>query len=295
MDYSLRELECFVAAAEERSFTAAARRLHLAQPPLSRHIRGLEETLGARLFERRRQGVALTPAGAAFYEETQAVLPQLQRAAATVRRVAAGETRRLRIGFVSAVLGPELVEVLAGYRRRHPEVRLGVEDRLPADQLEAIAAGRLDGGFVGLAPERPVAGVQMVRWRRERLACFVPAGDAWVGRTEVALKELAGRPLVAVASEAAPAFGAFVRECCRRAGFRPRVVAESPRAQAVAVLVAAGEGVALLPESLARVVGAAAVVVPLARAPQVTHVFARRAGPMEAAMRGFVQALTRGT
>ena len=80
MDYTLRELECFAAVAEELSFTRAARRLRLAQPPLSRHIRSLEEKIGSRLFAREPRRVSLTPEGRLFYEESRDILPQLVRA-----------------------------------------------------------------------------------------------------------------------------------------------------------------------------------------------------------------------
>src|SRR5688572_4071582 len=111
MDYSLRELECFVAVAEELSFTRAARRLHLSQPPLSRRIQSLEARLGTPLFLRSPRAVALTPAGRAFLADTKGALAQLRRAAERAKRAARGETARLDIGFVSAVLNPELVGV----------------------------------------------------------------------------------------------------------------------------------------------------------------------------------------
>src|SRR5262245_46402731 len=122
MDYTVRELECFTAVAEELSFTHAARRLHLAQPPLSRHIRVLEEKIGARLFERTRRTVTLTLAGGVFYEETRYLLRQLTRAGEMARRSGLGESARLRLGFVSAVLSPELIETVRGFRRSHPSV-----------------------------------------------------------------------------------------------------------------------------------------------------------------------------
>jgi DNA-binding transcriptional LysR family regulator len=106
------------------------------------------------------------------------------------------------------------------------------------------------------------------------------------------LRDLAGEALVAVSSEAAPAFAIYLRELCGAAGFRPRIVLESPRAQAVAVMVAAGAGIALLPSSLARVVGTAAAVIPLKKAPAITHVFARAAGTPSPAMKQFVALLT---
>lgn len=291
MDYSLRELECFTAIAEELSFTRAARKLHLSQPPLSRHIRALEEKLGAVLFERSRRKVALTVTGAVFYEETRTVLPQLIRAGETTRRFASGQTERLRLGFVSAVLSPELVQILRQFRERHPAVQLMMQDLLPAEQLSALSQGTLDGGFIGLAPATRPTGIQFVPWRREALAAFIPSGHPLATRRQIDLRELAGEALVAVSSEAAPAFAAYLRQACARAGFRPRIVLESPRAQAVAVMVAAGTGIALLPASLARVVGEAAAVIPLKKAPFVQHVFARAAGTPSPAVRHLISLL----
>jgi DNA-binding transcriptional LysR family regulator len=291
MEYSLRELECFTAVAEELSFTRAASKLHLAQPPLSRHIRALEEKLGTALFQRGARRVSLTPAGALFYEETRTILPQLTRAGEATRRFATGQVTTLRLGFVSAVLSPALVETFRLFRERHPDVQLAVQDGSPVELIAGLGRGTLDGGFVGLPPRERTPGIQYVPWRREPLAAFVPFGHPLARRREIAVRELAGEALVAVSSAGAPAFAAFLRELCRKAGFRPRIVLESARAQAVTVMVAAGAGIALLPLSLSRVVGRAAAVVPLRRAPVITHVFARAAGTPSPAMSDFLALL----
>lgn len=291
MDYSLRELECFTAVAEELSFTRAAHRLHLAQPPVSRHVRSLEEKLGASLFERTKRSVRLTAAGVQFYEETCGVIPQLVRAGEAARRAARGELARLRIGFVSAVVSPELIGALRQFRTSHPEVQMLLQDLPPADQLQAIGRGTLDGGFVGLEPKDRVHGVRYRAWSTEAMACFVPSGHRLAARREIALKALIGEPFVAVSRTGAPAFSAFVHGLCRRAGFRPRIVAESSRAQAVAVMVAAGTGVALLPVSLARFLADAAVAIPLAKSPAITHVFAHPVGSATPALKSFLALL----
>ena len=223
MDYSLRELECFIAVAEELSFTRAALRLHMAQPPLSRHIRALEEKLGARLFERSKRAVKLTAAGGLFFEETRGILPQLLRAGEMTRRSAQGELSRLRIGFVSAVLSPELIETFRRFRAGHPEIQVILQDLPPAEQLQAIRRGTLDGGFVGLEPGERVPAVRYQAWSREPLACFVPSGHRLARASAVALSDLAGEPMLAVSSEGAPAFSAHVHALCRKAGFRPRI------------------------------------------------------------------------
>ncbi|MBL9191891.1 MAG: LysR family transcriptional regulator [Opitutaceae bacterium] len=291
MNYTLRELECFLAAAEELSFTRAARRLRLAQPPLSRHIRTLEDKLGTALFRREARRVSLTAAGTYFYEQTRTVPPQLVRAEEATRRFAAGQTDRLRLGFVSAVLSPEWMDLVRTFREQHPAVQITVQDSAPTEQLEALRAGNLDGGFVGLAPQEPLPGLQTTPWRKELLAAFVPFGHRLAAHRTLRLTELAGEPWVAVSSAAAPVFAAHVRDLCARAGFRPRVVMESHRAQAVAVMVAAGTGVAVLPTSLARIVGPAALVIPLTPPSSVTHVFARVAGPPGPALRAFLRLL----
>lgn len=299
MDYTLRELECFVAVAEELSFTRAARRLHLAQPPLSRHVRVLEEKMGTPLFERSQRGVALTPEGALFYEETRGVLPQLVRAGEAVRRQLRGEAARLRLGFVSAVLSARLVETFRRFREAHPDVQVMLHDMPPAEQWQGMMQGSLDGGFVGLMPdegERP-PGISHVLWGQEELVAFVPSGHRLVGssgRKKVPLRELAEEPFVAVSSGAAPVFASFVHELCRQHGFRPRIVLESTRAQAVAVMVAAGSGVALLPESLVQQLGGAATIVRLKEAPVIQHGFAHAAhGRLSREMAWFVRELTR--
>lgn len=288
MDYSLRELECFTAVAEELSFTRAARRLHLAQPPLSRHIRVLEEKIGARLFERTQRTVTLTAAGGVFYEETRHVLRQLTRAGEMARRSGQGETARLRLGFVSAVLSPELIDIVRGFRRDHPSVQIMLQDNPPAELLLALTRGTLDGGFVGLLPREQPPGIRFVPWRSEPLACFVPPDHRLARQRRVALRDLAAETFVAVSGEAAPAFAAHIRSLCGDAGFRPRIVLESPRAQAVAVMVAAGSGLALLPRSLARVLGDAVVALPLAQPATITHVFALKSGPAAGPMRDFL-------
>lgn len=252
-DYTLRELECFLAVAEELSFTRAAKRLNLAQPPLSRHIKNLEDKLEVSLFERSRRNVSLTAAGRAFREEAATILHQLRRAAEAARRAAAGETDRLEIGFVSAVLSSELVEVFATYRRENPNVRLILHDLLPADQLAALEKGELDLGFVGVAPEVVPSSLSITTWRDERLMVYLPADHPLAKRKRIRLSSLKDEPFVLVSPEAAPAYSLLVKRLCQEAGFRPAIVQEVMRAQAAAAMTVAGSGISILPESLNRI------------------------------------------
>jgi DNA-binding transcriptional LysR family regulator len=254
-EYSLRELECFLAVAEELSFTRAAERLRLAQPPLSRHIRSLEETLEVRLFDRSQRHVALTAAGIAFRDEARDILPRLRRAGEAAKRAAQGETDRVAVGFVSAVLSPELVDVFKRFRCQHPSIRMHLHDLLPSEQLDHLARGELDIAFVGVAPERIPAGLATTRWREEALLAFLPPGHRSAKKSSIRLRELAEEPFVMISATAAPAYTSFVNRLCLKEGFRPRIIEEAARAQAVAALTVAGVGVSILPTSLHRITG----------------------------------------
>ncbi len=291
MDYSLRELECFLAVAEELSFTRAARRLHLAQPPLSRHVRMLEERLGASLFVREPRRVSLTEAGRALYEETKHVPALLTRAGEQARRCAEGENARMRLGFVSAVMNDELLKVFGTFRQQHPGVEIMLQDLPPHEQLVLLAEGRIDGGFVGVMPEKRPAGLRFLPWFEEPVVCLVPADHPLSKRRRVKVADLRKEAFVAVSREAAPAFADQVRKLCRREGFRPRLVLESHRAQAVALMVAAGSGIALLPATVAHLVKEFAVALSLEGSHKVRHAFAMREVKTNAWVERFAETL----
>jgi DNA-binding transcriptional LysR family regulator len=292
IDFSVRELESFMAVAEELSFTRAAARLRLAQPPLSRHVRSLEGRLGVRLFERTNRMVSLTTAGRAFYGEVHEPMLRLERASAAAKRAAVGAVARLELGFVSSLLGPELADLFRRFRAVHPEVQLLLHDRTSAEQSRAIVEGRLDGGFVGVTPRPRVPGLTLIPWRREALALFVPREHRLAGRRQINLEALAGEPMIAIAAEASPGFASKIHDLCRAAGFRPRIVQEAARAQAVAAMVAAGAGIAILPLSVHRVTGDAVHAVQLVGpGVRVVYLFAHRTSSVPSELARFVSLL----
>jgi DNA-binding transcriptional LysR family regulator len=190
------------------------------------------------------------------------------------------------------VLGPEIAEILRRYREAHPSVQVMLHDLPPAEQQQLIAEGRMDAGFVGLIPNERPAGMKFVPWRNERLLVFVPSGHKFAPLPAIALGDLQSESLVAVSGQAAPAFSTLILGLCRKAGFRPRIALESARAQAVAVMVAAGSGIAILPESLAAYTGTSIVGVPIKGAPTITHVFALPSKKPSEAMNAFLKVLT---
>src|SRR6478735_10107363 len=152
----LRLWRQFVAVAEELHFGRAARRLHMTQPPLTQAIAQLERLLGVRLFERSKRSVELTAAGAALLPQARELLARAQSLPAQARAAAGGAIGRLRIAFVSTVGFSLLPEWLRAFRARHPQVQMELIEATGDVQLEAIARGEIDAGFMlhspGFAP-----------------------------------------------------------------------------------------------------------------------------------------------
>jgi DNA-binding transcriptional LysR family regulator len=151
----LRHLRYFVAVAEELHFGRAARRLGISQPPLSQQLRALEQALGAPLLERTSRRVRLTEAGQLFLIEARATLVQAERASDVVRRVSQGEAGELAIGFApSAPLVTKVASALFRFREAYPSVELQLSELTRLEQVEMVANGQLDLGFIrGLEPD----------------------------------------------------------------------------------------------------------------------------------------------
>ncbi len=153
----LRQLRYFIAVAEERSFSRAAARLHISQPPLSTQIMALEKELGTRLFDRTNRGVSLTAAGSVFYEEMRAVLVRLEHGKTMARQAAQGHVGTLSIGFVSIADYGILPPALKEFRTRFPGSRSGIArtHHRPSDSGDAGGAARFRG--LHWAPSRKPA------------------------------------------------------------------------------------------------------------------------------------------
>ncbi|MGC3989542.1 MAG: LysR substrate-binding domain-containing protein [Chthoniobacteraceae bacterium] len=272
---TIHELECFVAVAGELNFSRAAARLRLSQPPLSRQIQALEEKLGCRLLERSTRAVSLTAAGQLFLTDVQGIFNQLDGAAEVVRRIAKGENSRLRLGFVGALMDGELVQLLQRFRKRHPQCQLHLTDLTPGPQMQALLAGQLDGAFIGASPKGSPKRLEALIWKRERLLFAMPASHGMAGQASIRPAQLGAEGWVMVSREAAPAFRQQFDHWCETAGFKPRIVQESERVAAVLTMVAAGQGISLLPPGLSRLIGPGVAFIPVsgARPPVLEHTF----------------------
>jgi len=147
----LRQLRYFQAVAEERSFSRAAARLHISQPPLSVHVKMLEEELGVQLLERTNRGVSLTQAGEAFYEEVREILRRLDEAKSKAQQADRGDIGTLSVGFVSIAGYGILPPAIKRFRERYPKVDVQLHELTTDAQIRELRAGRLDLG-IGLGP-----------------------------------------------------------------------------------------------------------------------------------------------
>lgn len=145
----LRRLRYFAAVAEELSFAGAARRLGVSQPPLSRHVRLLEEELGTSLLDRTRRRVRLTPAGRVLLEETLKILEYVDASVSYLRSTFGGRRKKLDVGYVQSANLRVLPRILRRFCRLHPKVALSLHALSAAEQLRGLTEGRLD---VGLMP-----------------------------------------------------------------------------------------------------------------------------------------------
>lgn len=244
----LRQLRALRAVAEHGSVLRAAHDLHWSQPTVTHHLRGLARVLGADPVASGPDGTRLTAVGAALLPHATAILDRAERAVDEVRALVAASRRRIAIGVfpsAGARLLPRVVRELraAGF---DPDVTEAELDPL----LAAVTGLRLDAAIVYDAPGRPTVlppGFRMIPVRRERLSVIVPAEHRLAGRLGVSLLDLRDEPWVVGATAADPV-DAALRTAAEHAGFTPRIAMRSDDYAVVAAYVAAGFGVALVPE-----------------------------------------------
>jgi DNA-binding transcriptional LysR family regulator len=245
----LRQLRYFIAVAEEGSFSRAAGRLHVSQPPLSTQIKSLENELGVRLLERSNRGASQTPAGLVFFEETRAALARLEHAKKETQRANRSDIGLLSIGFVSIADYGILPPALKGFRSSYPLVEVQLHELTTDAQIRELRAARLDLG-IGLGPvDEP--DLEFERVLREELVLAAPSGHpAAKGDGAVDLRTLSKENFIVPPREIAPGLYDLIISHCRSFGFAPRITQHARQMQTVISLVSCGMGFALVPSSL---------------------------------------------
>ena len=248
----LRHLRYFVSVAEALNFTKAAEKLHTAQPSLTRQIKNLEEELGVRLLHRTKQQVTLTDEGRIFLADAKRLLALAAETVKSVRRLHTGEVRALNVGYVSNLFYDLLPKTLESFHQTFPTIAVNLFDLSCGEQFRALEEGKLDLGFVGL--HEPIArrGLEFRTIASYKSVVALPKENPLTARATVRLKALAPMFFIGMSETSYPGYRDWLIRTCERSAFTPKVLQDVDLERKMIHAVAAGLGVAIVPEQLKR-------------------------------------------
>ena len=244
-----RQLRYFLAVAEELSFTRAALRVGIAQPPLSAQIRGLEEELDASLFTRDKRRVSLTPAGEAMVRHARQILRQAARAAEEVRAIRDGRQGTITVGAVYATIYSLIPRALRRLSQTHPGLTVRVEELTVAQQVGALKAEIIDLGVLRGAVTDPE--LEMLAIQEEPFVVAIPADDPLARESVLEPEALLPQPFIVVTQRLGSDYATRIADVFLRTGRAPHIVQEVKDMHTLIGLVAAGIGTAIVPASVA--------------------------------------------
>lgn len=248
----LRQMECFVAVAEEGSFRAAAERLHMSQPPLSRQIRLLEEALGVTLLLRGSSGATPTLAGRKFLVEARSALGKATRAVEVARRHRDEPPRALRVGFTTFFDPDVVLAVEPAYRKQVPGGVLRPIPGISVDLLKALRRNALDVALVGLPCN--ARGLVVEPLKSDPLYAMLPSSHPLARQRTVSVKQLQDEPMFWLQRKVNPGLFDHFEELLARAGCDLRQRLPGPVYHLMLLArVARGQGVSLTPKTLTRI------------------------------------------
>ena len=276
MSIDLKQLKYFLAVAEEKSFSRAAERLHISQPPLSQQIMKLESELGVRLFARTTRTFELTVAGKALMVEATELLARMRMTIDTIRQIDRGEVGRLRVGIVGSAMWGPIPSLLEEFQTKFPRVTWTLHELGPTLQYEALRAKQIDVGF-WREPRLDEDDLRADNLRQE--LCF--REDVCVAINEhhplatqeaIELFDIADEPMLTLALDKS-SFPRYLIQCCVKAGFQPTIFQEASEPQTLLAMVGAGLGVALLPETTSRIGWPGVVFLPIRSNPPSANLY----------------------
>jgi DNA-binding transcriptional LysR family regulator len=276
MSIDLKQLKYFLAVAEEKSFSRAAERLHISQPPLSQQIMKLESELGVKLFARTTRTFELTVAGKALMNEASELLAKMRMTIDTIRQIDRGEVGRLRVGIVGSAMWGPIPSLLEEFQTKFPRVTWTLHELGPTQQYEALRAKQIDVGF-WREPKLDEDDLKADNLRQE--LCF--REDVCVAINEhhplakqeaIELMDIADEPMLTLTLEKS-SFPRYLVQCCVKAGFQPTIFQEASEPQTLLAMVGAGLGVALLPETTSRIGWPGVVFLPIRSNPPSANLF----------------------
>jgi DNA-binding transcriptional LysR family regulator len=245
MAFSFRQIQYFVAAAENGAVSRAAHELSISQSTVAEAIRELEGDLGFPLFERKAQGVELTLKGNQFLRHARKILADVAEARRALRSDQTAVAGQLELGVTPLVAGYVLAEILARFHRAFPAVGVQIVEDGRSYLEHLLVNGELDVAVVVAGAEKNVSALKIESVETSRYRVWLPTGHALADAESISVRELMGDPLVLLnVDEIAEA----AEEACRLAGVRPRIAIRTQSVEAARSLVATGAGVAVLPD-----------------------------------------------
>lgn len=290
---NLKQVRCFVAVAEELNFRVAAERLHMTQPPLTRQIKRLEETLKTQLFERDRKGVRMTDAGERFLLDARTLLQQADDALVKFQSRNQGDARELNIGVTTVVDTHVFQSVMSSFRKEYSGIRINVVPGISINLIKEMHRGRLDVALLGL----PSATGDLVveRLFTDPLVAALPSDHRLARKRRLALADLAGEAVFWFDRKHNPVYYDDCQRTFKALSFSPRFIPEPRDHHVLLGLIAADDGIGLIPSSLKSIKRNGVIYKPLVEGDLMSIGIgvAYRAGTLSAPADAFVRTVRR--
>lgn len=259
----VKQLWMFLAVAEELHFGKAALRLGMSQPALTQQIKVLENSLKVMLFERSRRGTKLLPAGAAILPAVKRFVNQMASLESTVQEVVNGQTAVLQIGAITSAMLETIPPLLEELEKLYPKLTIYVKEIDSVEAIPALEDGELDIAFVRLDNETK-SGIETISLVKDRLAVALPKDHKLCTHSGISITALEPEQFVMSSRKVSPAYFDMLVSECRKYGFSPRILHEVRSVASQIAYVSCGQGVALVPESMAKLAPDNVAVKPLA-------------------------------
>jgi LysR family transcriptional regulator, benzoate and cis,cis-muconate-responsive activator of ben and cat genes len=244
----LRHLNYFVAVAEELNFSRAALRLYISQPALSRQIKNLEDELSVVLFLRQSDGLKLTDAGTIFLEKAKDILARSDVAVQTVKAYSINTDEPLVIGYIPTILESFLGETLHKFSLAYPQVPIRFHEMPPSEQVRVLRNRKIDIAFMGNPPDELEEEFTVKSVKQVPIYSLLQETHPLAHHCSIDLREVACEKFIGMSEETFPGRNDRIRDTCHKAGFTPNLHLFADSHASMIALVAAGQGVAVMPK-----------------------------------------------
>ncbi|HSY16823.1 MAG TPA: LysR family transcriptional regulator [Candidatus Acidoferrales bacterium] len=259
----LRHLRYFVAVAGEENVSKAALKLHVSQPGISRQIHDLEDEIGFTLFERSAKSVRLTAAGKVFLTGALEVLQQVEAVVKKARAAAGGTTGEINVGYAPSLTVQILPPLLRAFQEQFPQVRVALHDLSSEEMLAQLGGKKLQVALTVQPPEKMLRELAFVELARYAMCVAAAPGHPLARLKGITLQQIAREPLIGLTRQDYPEYHEEIGKLFAAVGAKPRFVEEHEGGNSLNAAVEAGRGLALVPSSLACMVGERLKLIPI--------------------------------